>query len=64
MKVAGIDKQIFTDNAIKLIYQFSKGIPRRINNLCRYAIVAAVVAESPTIDASEVQKGLDDDDLI
>ncbi|MHB1654432.1 MAG: hypothetical protein ACYCVD_18470 [Desulfitobacteriaceae bacterium] len=64
LKVSGLDKQIFTDDAIKLIYQFSKGIPRRINNLCRYAIIAAVVAESPTIDADAVQKGLDDDDLI
>jgi type II secretory pathway predicted ATPase ExeA len=64
LKVAGMDKQIFTDAAIKLIYQFSKGIPRRINNICRYAIVAAVVADSPTIDADEVQKGLEDDELI
>ncbi|MHB1678836.1 MAG: ExeA family protein [Sulfuriferula sp.] len=64
LKVSGVDKQVFTDEAIKLIYQFSKGIPRRINNLCRYAIIAAVVAESPTIDADAVQKGLDDDDLI
>lgn len=64
LKVAGLDRQIFTDEAIKLIYQFSKGIPRRINNICRYAIVAAVVADSPTIDAESVQKGLEDDDLI
>lgn len=64
LKVAGVDKQIFTDAAIKLIYQFSKGIPRRINNLCRYAIVAAVVADSPTIDEDAVQKGLEDDELI
>lgn len=64
LKVAGVDRQIFTDEAIKLIYQYSKGIPRRINNICRYAIVAAVVADSPTIDADAVQKGLEDDDLI
>ena len=64
LKIAGLDKQIFMDAAIKLIYQYSKGIPRRINNLCRYAIVAAVVADSPTIDANAVQKGLEDDDLI
>jgi type II secretory pathway predicted ATPase ExeA len=64
LKVAGLDKQIFTDAAVELIYQFSKGIPRRINNICRYAIVAAVVADSPTIDADAVQKGLEDDELI
>ena len=64
LKIAGVDKQIFTDEAVQLIYQYSKGIPRRINNMCRYAIVAAVLADSPTIDAASVQKGLDDDDLI
>jgi len=64
LKLAGLDKQIFTDEAIKLIYQFSKGIPRRVNNICRYAIVAAVVADSATVDAGAVQKGLDDDELI
>lgn len=64
LKVAGFDKQIFTDEAIKLIYQFSKGIPRRVNNICRYAIVAAVVADCATVDADAVQKGLDDDELI
>jgi type II secretory pathway predicted ATPase ExeA len=64
LKLAGVDKQIFTDEAIKLIYQFSKGIPRRINNICRYAIVAAVVADSSTVDAAAVQKGLGDDELL
>lgn len=64
LKVAGLDRQIFADAAIKLIYQFSKGIPRRINNICRYAIIAAVMGDSPTIDADAVRKGLEDDDLI
>ncbi len=64
LKVAGLDRQIFTDEAIQLIYQCSKGVPRRINNICRYALVAAVVADSPTVDAEAVQKGLDDDELI
>ncbi|GBF33678.1 general secretion pathway protein A [Desulfocucumis palustris] len=64
LKIAGLDKQIFTDDAIKLIYQFSKGIPRRINNICRYALVAAIVADSPAVDADAVQKGLEDDNWI
>jgi len=64
LKVAGLNKQIFTDAAVRIIYQFSKGVPRRINNICRYAIIAAVMADSPTIDADAVQKGLEDDNLI
>ncbi len=64
LKVAGCDKQIFTDEAIKLIYQCSKGVPRRVNNICRYALVAAAMASSTTVDADAVQRGLDDDELI
>lgn len=64
LKVAGLDRQIFTDEAIQLIYQCSKGIPRRINNICRYAIVAAVMADSAAIDADAVQKGMEEDELI
>lgn len=64
LKVAGGDKQIFTDDAIKLIYQSSKGVPRRVNNICRYALIAAVMGGSATVDADAVQRGLDDDELI
>lgn len=64
LKVAGCDKQIFTDEAIQLIFQCSKGVPRRVNNICRYALVAAVQADSATVDAEAVKRGLDDDELI
>ncbi len=64
LKVAGCDRQIFTDDAIGLIYQYSKGAPRRVNNICRYALIAAAQADSPTVDADAVQRGLDDDELI
>ncbi|CAA7600870.1 P-loop containing nucleoside triphosphate hydrolase [Acididesulfobacillus acetoxydans] len=64
LKIAGVDKQIFADEAIALIYQFSKGIPRRINNLCRYALLAAVAADNSIVDATAVKKGLEEEDLI
>jgi len=51
LRVAGLDRQIFIEEAIQFIYQFSKGVPRRINNICRYVIIAAIEADSPTIDA-------------
>jgi len=63
-RLAGCDKQIFTDDAIGLIYQCSKAVPRRVNNICRYALIAAAQADSPTVDADAVQRGLDDDELI
>jgi len=39
------------------------GIPLNINNFCRYAIVAAMTAESTIVDGAAVQKGMNDEDL-
>lgn len=64
LKIAGVEKQIFTDEAIQLVYECSKGVPRRINNICRYALVAAAQVDSTTVDAQAVQRGLDDDELM
>jgi type II secretory pathway predicted ATPase ExeA len=64
LKIAGCDRQIFADDAIRLICQCSKGVPRRVNNICRYALIAATQADRPTVDAEAVQRGLDDDELI
>lgn len=63
LRVAGLDRQIFTDEAIQFIFQFSKGIPRRINNICRYAIIAAIEADSPNIDADIVKKSMEDEPI-
>ncbi len=56
LKIAGVDRQIFTDEAVQLIYQFSKGIPRRINNICRYAIVAALWRTVPQLTQMQCKK--------
>lgn len=60
LRVAGLDKQIFTEDAINLVCQFSKGIPRRINNICRHAIIEAIGIDVPYVDAEAVQKALTD----
>lgn len=60
LKLAGLDRQIFSDGAIKAVGQFSKGIPRRINNICRYALIASMEADSTTVDEDAVAKGLED----
>lgn len=63
LRIAGVDRQIFTDEAMTMIYQYSKGLPRRINNICRYAIIAAITAESSIVDVDAVQKGMNDENL-
>lgn len=60
LKLAGCEKQIFTDSAIGMVAQFSKGIPRRINNICRNSIIAAMALDTPAIDDKAVQMALND----
>lgn len=60
LKLAGVARQIFTDEAIHLVAQFSKGIPRRINNICRNSLIAAMAADSSIVDENAVQRALEE----
>ncbi len=37
--MAGQRNQLFTEEAIKLIFDFTRGTPREINNLCDVALL-------------------------
>jgi type II secretory pathway predicted ATPase ExeA len=39
LKMAGRTRPIFTDEAVKLIFDFTRGTPREINNLCDVALL-------------------------
>lgn len=49
----------WTRGATQLIYQFSRGIPRKISILSDYALVAAYTAETRRITTDVVEAGLD-----
>lgn len=48
----------FTPRAVKQIYNASRGIPRLINRICDYALIAAYIANDFTIGPSYVKKAL------
>lgn len=50
MAAVGGEAAIFADDAIDLVYQHSKGIPREINNLCVYALITAGWQETRNLD--------------
>jgi len=39
LRMAGQPKQLFTEEAVKLIFDFTRGTPREINNLCDVALL-------------------------
>ena len=52
----GIKKEFFTEQAIDLVYNFSKGVPRVINQLCDSALLTGYVAGVQTIDVKIINE--------
>lgn len=51
LKVASeSDRQYVTDEALDLVYEFSKGVPRLINQICDSAFLTGYVREANVID--------------
>jgi general secretion pathway protein A len=53
--IAGCNKEIFSEEAIKLIYQCTQGLPRRINTVCDNALLEGYLFKSNTIDAETIK---------
>lgn len=50
LQIAGAKNKVFTNEACAVIYCYSEGIPRRINNLCDFAMVYAFAEDKQEID--------------
>ena len=60
LELAGSKKQIFTADAIAVIFCFSEGIPRRVNTLCDMALVYAFADERKRVDAKLILETVKD----
>lgn len=56
LKVAQKTEPTFTDDAVKLIYDNSGGIPRRINRLCELCLLAGFAKQAKVIDKKIAQE--------
>ena len=64
IRVAGYTAgPLFTDDAIQRIFEYTKGVPRRINQLCTIALMAGLIEQKPVIDESTIRKAIADIDL-
>jgi type II secretory pathway predicted ATPase ExeA len=55
LKLAGRADPIFTDDAVALIHQVSRGLPRAVNNLATQSLVAAYAAHKSLVDESSAR---------
>jgi len=52
LSVSGLKEPLFTEGAMKLLYQYSKGIPRVINSLATSALLEGVGKDTLLLDES------------
>lgn len=55
LKLAGRSDTLFSDDAIALIHQVSRGLPRAVNNLAVQALVAAYAGKKAIVDESSAR---------
>jgi len=56
LAVAGQNIQLFPEKSVKLLYRFSKGVPRLINVICDRALLGAYVENQYTVTPSIIKK--------
>ena len=60
LKMAGQTRQIFTDEAVRLVFDFTRGTPREINNLCDIALLIGYSKKVSVIDETIVAGAIRD----
>jgi len=61
--IAGGDIWIFTKDALKAIYTYTRGIPRSINNVCDTALMLGYAARARVVDARIISQAAHDTGL-
>ena len=55
LKLAGRSDPLFGDDAIELIHQVSRGLPRAVNNLAVQSLIAAYAGKRNIVDESSAR---------
>jgi type II secretory pathway predicted ATPase ExeA len=58
LKLAGRSDPLFSDDAINLIHQVSRGLPRAVNNLAIQSLIAAYATDKAIVDESSTQTAI------
>ena len=60
LKMAGRSDALFSDQAIKIIFDFTRGTPREINNICDLALLLGYSKRVPLIDERVIAEVIKD----
>jgi len=56
LSAAGVPLELFSQDALLLIFQLSEGVLRRVNNLCSLALLKVKTQKNATIDAAFIKE--------
>jgi general secretion pathway protein A len=57
---AGAKREIFTSDAFEELHRQTKGVPRRVNNLCDMSLLIGFGIKAEKIDADVIREAIDD----
>jgi general secretion pathway protein A len=60
LRVAGRQDPIFSDAFLALVHDHTKGVARRINNLCRTALLLGATEQKPILDEADLKRVIRD----
>jgi general secretion pathway protein A len=60
LKCAGATRGLFTNESIEQLYEYSRGIPLRINNLCDRCLLIGFMRRSQFVDSRIVNDAIED----
>jgi general secretion pathway protein A len=63
LRVAGVQREVFTDGALHIIHEYSGGIARKINNLCTSCLLHAFAKSKSLVDDHMVRVVLENEFL-
>lgn len=62
LRIAGAQVPIFSDGFLTGVSDYTKGVPRQINNLCRSALLLGVTENKQILDETDLKRVIHDQD--
>ena len=60
LKSAGAKRGIFTKDSIKLVYEYSNGIPLRVNNICDRSLLVGLMRKARVVNSAVIEEAFED----
>ena len=60
IQIAGCEQEIFSEEALHAMYQFTQGTPRKVNTLCTQALLDAFIHENQIVGEAHVHRAINE----